>query len=125
MRGKARAGASTRSDEAASSRKPTSSREPAPRCGERGEAVRILLWHVHGSWTTGFVQGGHHYVVPVVPGRGPDGIGRARSWNWPVRVREIPPARLRDEQIDVVVLQRPREAQLVHEWTGRIPGLDV
>ena len=35
--------------------------------------MRILLWHVHGAWTTAFVQGRHEYVVPVLPDRGPDG----------------------------------------------------
>jgi len=31
--------------------------------------MRILLWHVHGSWTTSFVQGGHDYLLPLTPGR--------------------------------------------------------
>ena len=39
--------------------------------------MRILLWHVHGSWTTAFVQGEHEYLVPVTPDRGPDGVGIA------------------------------------------------
>src|SRR2546421_735067 len=28
--------------------------------------MKILLWHVHGSWTTAFVQGAHEYLVPVM-----------------------------------------------------------
>ena len=32
--------------------------------------MNVFLWHVHGSWTTAFVQGRHQYFVPVVPGRG-------------------------------------------------------
>ena len=27
--------------------------------------MRILIWHVHGSWATSFVQGPHDYLVPV------------------------------------------------------------
>ena len=27
-------------------------------------AMNILLWHVHGSWTTAFVQGRHRYLLP-------------------------------------------------------------
>ena len=27
--------------------------------------MRILLWHVHGAWTTAFVHGRHDYVVPL------------------------------------------------------------
>jgi glycosyltransferase involved in cell wall biosynthesis len=87
--------------------------------------LKILLWHVHGSWTTAFVQGKHDYVVPVLPDRGADGVGRARTWNWPASVRECSPAQLPDEDFDVVVLQRPHELALVREWLGRTPGVDL
>jgi hypothetical protein len=87
--------------------------------------VRILLWHVHGSWTTSFVQGGHEYVLPVTPERGPDGLGRARTWDWPASVREVAPADLAEEDVDVVVLQRPHEIDLAERWLGRRPGRDV
>ncbi|GAA1257043.1 glycosyltransferase [Sphaerisporangium rubeum] len=87
--------------------------------------MRVLLWHVHGSWTTAFVQGGHEYVVPLVPGRGPDGRGRARTYVWPGSVREVPADRLREEEPDVVVLQRPHEIELAERWLGRRPGVDV
>jgi hypothetical protein len=87
--------------------------------------VNVLLWHVHGSWTTAFVQGRHQYLLPVTPDRGPDGLGRARTWDWPASVREVPADRLRDEQVDVVVLQRTRDLELVREWLGREPGRDL
>jgi len=32
--------------------------------------VNVFLWHVHGSWTTSFVQGSHDYLVPVTPAAG-------------------------------------------------------
>ena len=87
--------------------------------------MRILLWHVHGSWTTAFVQGPHDYVVPVLPARGADGVGRARTWDWPASVRELSPDQLKNEPFDVVVLQRPHELELVPRWTGRRPGADL
>lgn len=88
--------------------------------------MNILLWHVHGSWTTAFVQGRHTYLVPVTPGRGPDGLGRARTYRWPASVRELGPARLHDAPVDVVVLQRPHEAVLAEGWLGgRRPGRDL
>ncbi|AWT46193.1 MULTISPECIES: glycosyltransferase [Streptomyces] len=85
--------------------------------------MRILIWHVHGSWTTAFVQGPHTYVVPVTPDRGPDGLGRARTFDWPDSVIELPPEQLRDAGIDLVVLQRPHELALVDAWLGRRPPL--
>ncbi len=87
--------------------------------------MRILLWHVHGSWTTSFVQGAHDYVVPVTPDRGPDGRGRARTWDWPPSVVELAPDELADADFDIVIVQRPHELQLCEEWTGRRPGRDV
>jgi hypothetical protein len=87
--------------------------------------VRILLWHVHGSWTTAFVQGGHEYLVPVTPDRDADGLGRARTWDWPASAREVTPEQLRVEPPDVVVLQRMRDLDLVRAWLGREPGRDL
>lgn len=87
---------------------------------------KIFLWHVHGSWTTAFVQGPHTYYVPVLPDRGPDGRGRAQTWDWPDSVREVTPAQARDLDIDVLIVQRPHELTvLAQEWLGRRPGADV
>lgn len=87
--------------------------------------MNILVWHVHGSWLTAFVRGPHTYLVPVTGDRGPDGLGRARTWDWPESVRERTPAELRDCDIDLMVLQRPHEPGLARRWTGRRPGVDV
>ena len=88
--------------------------------------MRILIWHVHGSWLNGFVQGPHTYLVPVLPDRGADGLGRARTWDWPTSVVEMTPAELRLTDIDVVVAQRPHEMdRLIEAWTGRRPGVDL
>jgi hypothetical protein len=80
--------------------------------------MRILLWHVHGAWTTAFVQGRHEYVVPVLPGRPADGRGRARTYPWPASVRELTPEQLRETPLDLVVFQRPHEPELAQRWLG-------
>jgi glycosyltransferase involved in cell wall biosynthesis len=87
--------------------------------------MRILLWHVHGSWTTAFVQGRHEYVVPVTAERGADGLGRAATWTWPDSVIEKSPEELAGLELDAVVLQRPHELALTAAWTGRRPGRDL
>jgi Glycosyl transferases group 1 len=87
--------------------------------------VKILIWHLHGSWLTAFVQGSHEYLVPVLPDRGPYGLGRARTWNWPSSVREVTPEQLRGEPVDVVIAQRRRELPLAAAWLGRRPGHDL
>ncbi len=89
--------------------------------------MRILIWHVHGAWTTSFVHGPHTYLIPVDDARGPDGLGRARTYRWPERAVEVTEAQARQEQVDVVVLQRPHELEgLAERWLGgRRPGRDV
>lgn len=87
--------------------------------------MNILVWHVHGSWLTSFVRGPYTFLVPMLPDRGPDGLGRARTWRWPPSVHELTPAALRQAHIDLMVLQRPHELRLAHLWTGRRPGIDV
>ena len=88
--------------------------------------MRILVWHVHGSWMTSFVQGGHTYLVPVLPDRGPDGLGRARTFDWPDNVVEVTPEQLQDCEVDLVVLQRPHEFRLAQRWLGRtLPAIYV
>ncbi|MFJ4522068.1 glycosyltransferase [Streptomyces sp. NPDC088810] len=87
--------------------------------------MNILVWHVHGSWLTAFVQGPHTYLVPVTDDRGPDGLGRAVTWDWPESVQERAPKQLWDCDIGLMVLQRPHELDLALRWTGRRPGVDV
>jgi glycosyltransferase involved in cell wall biosynthesis len=83
--------------------------------------MRILLWHVHGSWTTAFVQGGHTYLVPVNEQRDAYGLGRARTYPWPDDVVEVTAAEVAGTDVDVVLLQRPEELELVTRWLGRRP----
>jgi glycosyltransferase involved in cell wall biosynthesis len=90
----------------------------------------VLHWHLHGSWSTAFVQGGHTYLLPVWSE--PDRAGNLRrhggrpgAWAWPASAIEVPQERLVEHDIDVVVLQRPEEIELVTRCTGRRPGQDL
>jgi hypothetical protein len=89
--------------------------------------MNILLWHVHGAWTTAFVHGRHRYLIPVDDARSPDGRGRAQTYVWPDNAVEVTEEEAAEEQVDVVVLQRPRELEeLAERWMGgRRPGRDV
>jgi len=86
---------------------------------------KILHWHVHAAWTTSFVHGPHTVLLPLLPDRGPDGRGRARTYPWPDTAVEVTPQQLRDAELDAVVLQRPEELELCERWTGRRPGRDL
>lgn len=66
--------------------------------------MKILLWHVHGSWTNAFVRGGHEYLIPGPP----QGMGLAGR-DWPA-AREVV---VSEVDADIAVLQRPAEVGLV------------
>jgi glycosyltransferase involved in cell wall biosynthesis len=83
----------------------------------------VLVWHVHGSWTEAFVAGRHRCVIPVNEERDADGRGLCGR-DWP-RAQEISLQHLSDEDIGMVVLQRPGEIELVTRWLGRRPGIDI
>ena len=89
--------------------------------------MRVLLWHVHGSWATAFVQGRHEYFLPVLPERGPDGRGRAQTWEWPDSAVEVGPEEAAELDLDAVIVQRPEELDgLAESWLGgRRPGRDI
>lgn len=85
--------------------------------------MRVLLWPIHGGYTDAFVRGAHEYLL-AVPGDGPgedDGVG---CWGWE-HARAVPLHALGEEDIDIVVLQRPEELALVEQLSGRVPGRDV
>jgi glycosyltransferase involved in cell wall biosynthesis len=86
--------------------------------------MRILLWHVHGSWTDAFVRGRHEYLLPVLPEGGAWGLGRAGR-DWPQSVREVDLATLEADAVDAVVLQRPEEIDEIARLLGRRPGVDL
>ena len=86
--------------------------------------MRILLWHVHGSWTDAFVHGRHEYLLPQRPEGGPWGLGRGGR-DWPANAREVTFADLTPPDVDLVVLQREEEAAEVIRVLGLRPGVDL
>jgi hypothetical protein len=85
--------------------------------------VRILLSDVHGGYTDALLSGRHDYeFLPAVDGSG--GLSRLGA-AAPGRAREVDPASLRDDPPDVVLLQRPDEAETVARRSGLRVGVDV
>jgi hypothetical protein len=68
-----------------------------------------------------FVQGRHEYLVPVAA----EDLSSPNLRGWPESAREVDRDTLRDEHIDVVVLQRTEEIAEAERLLGRRPGVDV
>jgi glycosyltransferase involved in cell wall biosynthesis len=67
--------------------------------------LRVLTWHVHGTYLWYLSHIDHDLYLPVAPGRPPGYGGRAGAWPWPANVREVPVDELGDLDVDVVVHQ--------------------
>src|SRR5512140_122734 len=67
--------------------------------------LRILTWHIHGSYLFYLVQSPHDFFLPVMAGR-PDGYaGRTESYAWPENVHEVPAEQIRDMDFDCILFQ--------------------
>lgn len=67
--------------------------------------LRILTWHIHGSYLYYLVQSPHEFFLPVKPGR-PEGYGgRAGSFPWPDNVHDVPAEQVRDLELDCILFQ--------------------
>jgi glycosyl transferase family 1 len=70
--------------------------------------LRILTWHVHGTYLDSLVATGHRLYVPV----GPDGSGGVPATaGWADAVTEVPREAVRDLEVDVVLYQSARHWQ--------------
>ncbi len=67
--------------------------------------LRVLTWHVHGSYLFYLVQSRHEFILPVKPGR-PEGYGgRAAGLPWPDNVREAAAEDVSSIDFDCVIFQ--------------------
>jgi len=74
--------------------------------------LRVLTWHVHGSYLWYLAQGSYELVLPVKEGR-PEGYGgRGGSFPWPDSVVEVPAEDVHRERVDVVLTQSVRNREV-------------
>ncbi len=70
--------------------------------------LKILIWHIHGSYLNSLARIEHDWYLPVRPGR-PEGYGgRGPTFDLPDYVREVPSERVRDLPLDLIIYQTPK-----------------
>jgi hypothetical protein len=70
-------------------------------------ALRILTWHVHGSYLEALGRTGLELYLPTLPGR-PTGYGGRAHLDLPGSVHDVPAERVRDLELDAVLFQSHR-----------------
>jgi hypothetical protein len=70
--------------------------------------LRILIWHIHGSYLNALARIDHDWYLPVKPDR-PEGYGgRGPTFDLPDNVYEVPTERVRELDLDLIIYQTPK-----------------
>ncbi len=91
-----------------------------------GRRLRVLTWHIHGSYLYYLVQAGIDFYLPVKPGR-PEGYGgRAGSFPWPDNVHDVPADEVHKLELDAVLFQSRKnyledQYEILSEAQRRLP----
>jgi hypothetical protein len=67
--------------------------------------LRLLTWHVHGSYLWYLAHIRHELFLPVTPDRRAGYGGRAGAWAWPPTVHEVPADEVARLEVDAVLYQ--------------------
>src|SRR5919109_1351722 len=90
--------------------------------------LKILIWHIHGSYLNTLARIDHDWYLPVKPGR-PEGYGgRGPTFSLPAYVREGPAARGRELDFYLVIFQTPKnyfedQLEILSEAQRRLPKI--
>ncbi|HEV2108558.1 MAG TPA: glycosyltransferase, partial [Thermomicrobiales bacterium] len=83
-------------------------RRPEARLGGVMRRLKILIWHIHGSYLNALARIDHEWYLPTKPGQ-PEGYGgRGPSFDLPPSLREVPAEAVRDLDLDLVIYQTPK-----------------
>ena len=90
--------------------------------------LRILTWHVHGSYLYYLTQARHQFYLPVKPDR-PEGYGgRLRGFSWSDNVHDVPAKEVRSLELDCILFQSRKnylddQYEILSESQRRLPRL--
>lgn len=90
--------------------------------------LRILTWHIHGSYLYYLTQAPHEFYLPVKPGK-PEGYGgRLPGFPWGDNVHDIPAEEVQHQTFDCILFQSRRnylqdQYEILSESQRRLPRL--
>jgi hypothetical protein len=90
--------------------------------------LRILTWHIHGSYLYYLTQANHEFYLPVKPGK-PEGYGgRLPGFPWGENVYDIPAEEVKHQTFDCILFQSRRnylhdQYEILSESQRQLPRL--
>jgi hypothetical protein len=90
--------------------------------------LKILTWHIHGSYLYYLTQAPHDFYLPVKPNK-PEGYGgRLGSFPWGDNVHEISADEVRNHSFDCILFQSKRnylndQHEILSDSQRRLPRL--
>lgn len=90
--------------------------------------MRILTWHVHGSYLYYLTQVPHTFLLPTKPGWPTGYGGRRGNFAWGENVVDVPAGAVRDTEFDCILVQSRRnweidQHEILSEAQRRLPRL--
>jgi hypothetical protein len=90
--------------------------------------LKILIWHIHGSYLNTLTRLDHDWYLPVRPEGGEGYGGRGWTFDWADSVREVPAGEARALDLDLVIYQTPRNyfqdgPAILSEAQRRLPAI--
>jgi glycosyltransferase involved in cell wall biosynthesis len=70
--------------------------------------LKILIWHIHGSYLNTLAHVDHDWYVPYKPGRPAGYVGRGHTFDTPENLHEVPAEEVKNLDLDLVVYQSPQ-----------------
>jgi glycosyltransferase involved in cell wall biosynthesis len=67
--------------------------------------MKVLTWHIHGSYLYYLTQANHQFYLPVKPGKLEGYGGKLRSFAWGENVRDIAVEDVKNQQFDCILFQ--------------------
>ncbi len=76
------------------------------------QRLRVLTWHIHGSYLYYLAQANHDFFLPVKPGHPVGYGGRLRNVHWPDNVQDIPAGDIKQQEFDCILFQSQQNYQV-------------
>ncbi len=90
--------------------------------------LRVLTWHIHGSYLYYLTHARQDFYVPSRPGRPEGYAGRTPSYPWPDNLHEVPAEEVRNLEFDCVLFQSRKnylqdQYEILTEAQRRLPRI--